>query len=140
MALAVISMVTMLGALSMVIDAGVYFVVKAQLQNAADAAALGAVWYSPACVASDPGCQASYPNPHGDCPDSPAGNRQPCSAAEDLVKANSSVALSLCSGPMVANGTMPTISAHPGLPQPSSNIVVPNVTPYVVKLDCQAPH
>lgn len=145
MALAVISMVTMLGALSMVIDAGVYFVVKAQLQNAADAAALAAVWYSPACPGSEPnwqgaGCQTSYPNTDSTNCSSPPGNLGPCSAAEDVVKANSSVALSLCSGPKLPSSTIPvTVSAHPGIP-PASNLVVPNVTPYVVTLECQAPH
>src|ERR1700716_1171121 len=47
--LAALAMTSMLGAVSMVIDAGVYFVIQRQLQNAADAAALAAVWYDPAC-------------------------------------------------------------------------------------------
>jgi Flp pilus assembly protein TadG len=143
MALAVVSMVTMLGALSMVIDAGVYFVVKAQLQNAADAAALAAVWYTPACPSTwqSAGCQASYPNPDATNCSTPSGNVGPCSAAEDVVRANWSVALSLCSGPKLAPGTIPvTLSAHPGLPPNFSDLVVPSVTPYVVTLDCQAPH
>jgi hypothetical protein len=144
MAIAVVSMVTMLGALSMVVDAGVYFVVKAQLQNAADAAALAAVWYAPACPSAwqSEGCQASYPNwDQTNCPDSPSGNKWPCTAAEDVVSANSSVALSLCSGPKLPSSTIPvTISAHPGVPPGFGNLVVPSVTPYVVTLDCQAPH
>src|SRR5439155_27371846 len=66
--IAALAMTSMLGALSMVIDAGVYFVIQRQLQNAADAAALAAVWYDPACPSGtsewlNAGCQSSAQGP-----------------------------------------------------------------------------
>jgi hypothetical protein len=48
--------------------------------------------------------------------------------------------MSLCAGPNLPAGTIPVkLSAHPGLP-PSGSLVIPNVTPYVVTLTCDAPH
>jgi hypothetical protein len=149
MVIAVVATVSMLGALSLVIDAGLYFVIKRQLQNAADAAALAAVWYDPACPGStwsDYGCQTAGGPTAPECnvpPNNLSGNALPCTAAVNQVKANSSVALSLCAGPILPTGAIAVdISAHPGVGPPNSdpNLVVPNVTPYVVTVSCNAPH
>jgi hypothetical protein len=136
-------MVAMLGAVSMVIDAGVFFVIQRQLQTAADAAALAAVWYDPACPYFTPwgsyGCQppnSSPPEP--ECAVAPNQNDAPCNAAADSVKANWSVALALCAGPKSATGTV-QIAAGPGIP-PSGSLNVPAVQPYVVTVTCNAPH
>jgi Putative Flp pilus-assembly TadE/G-like len=74
----------MIGLLAMVIDAGLFYMVDSELQNAADAAALAAVWYLPACQ-----------------------NNQNCAPASDdqrvpvtqLVGANLGLASALCAGP-----------------------------------------
>jgi hypothetical protein len=145
MTLALVGMVSMLGAVSMVIDAGVYFVLQRQLQNAADAAALSAVWYDPACVSAnwgDYGCQSVNAPSAQECSQAPnnAYDARPCTAAVDTMKANWSQALALCAGPNLPNGTIPVnISTHPGLP-PNQSLIVPSVTPYVVTLSCDAPH
>ncbi|MBV9895016.1 MAG: hypothetical protein JO020_12670, partial [Chloroflexi bacterium] len=148
--IAALAMTTMLGALSMVVDAGIYFVIQRQLQNAADAAALAAVWYDPACSSthwSGAGCQPSNPNsPAPECPPTanlPAGyDPKPCTAAAEAMKANWSVALSLCAGPNLPAGTPGvgvTIDTYAGLANFSGN-TVPGVQPYVVTLSCKAPH
>src|SRR6266851_622241 len=100
--MAALATAAMIGALSMVVDAGVYFVIQRQMQNAADAAALAAVWYGPACETVDLphsfGCQAaaSHPQP-SNC--TVVIEYAPCTAATDQVIANWGVALSLCQGP-----------------------------------------
>jgi hypothetical protein len=134
-------MISVLGALSMVIDAGVYFVINRQLQNAADAAALAAVWYDPACDSFDPdweaaGCQPPPAVPAPKCP--PASDpldKGPCSAARNQVQANLNIALSLCGGPNSSQGTVDVNVT------PASNIVsTPPIRPYIVTLSCDAPH
>jgi Putative Flp pilus-assembly TadE/G-like len=145
--IAALAMTSLLGAVSMVIDAGLYFVIQHQLQNAADAAALDAVWFAPACINDSTGpwvqagCQTSNPEPTAPgCAAPPAS--YPCTAAFDQVKANWGVALSLCAGPDLQAGTPGVgvdVSANPGLP-PSNPLNVPTVVPYVVTLSCDAPH
>jgi hypothetical protein len=135
--IAALAMTSMLGAVSLVIDAGIYFVIQHQLQNAADAAALDAVWFFPACAQSmEPsGCQASYP---GATPPQCTvfGDLNPCSAAVYTTQANWSAALSLCQGPNLPAGSIPIdISTGPG-----QLLNVPGVQPYVVTLSCDAPH
>jgi hypothetical protein len=146
--IAVVAMISMLGALSMVIDAGVYFVIQRQLQNAADAAALAAVWYDPACNGTpltDPtgdwrnaGCQPA-PAPANGCPPvAPVADPLdvgPCLAAKSQVQANLNVALSLCAGPNRTQGSV-NVYVHP-----ANNVVsTPPIRPYVVTLSCDAPH
>jgi hypothetical protein len=46
---AVFAMLILTGAVALVVDAGIFFVTKQQLQNAVDAAALAAVWYDNIC-------------------------------------------------------------------------------------------
>jgi len=148
MVIAMLAMVSMLGALSMVVDAGIYFVLQHQMQNAADAAALDAVWYWSACNAkvnppdnSDPwnqaGCQTSNadPTPAG-CPPRGTPNSAPCTAATNAARANWGAALSLCQGPNLPTGTIPVrVEVGPGEP-----LNLPGVSTYVVTLSCDAPH
>jgi hypothetical protein len=145
MALAAVAMVAMLGAVSMVIDAGVYFVIQHQLQNAVDAAALDAVWFSPACFGTLPdwqsaGCQQTNPlPPPAECkpPNTTTENSAPCTAAYDEARANWGIAVSLCDGPSSTPGNNVRISTGPGS---SSAATAPTVAPYVVTLSCDAPH
>jgi len=147
---ATLAMTTMLGALSMVVDAGVFFVIQRQLQNAADAAALAAVWYDPACISSSGvlpndtmdkhGCQNFDPNlwPFpAECSVPPNVANMPCSAAVAAVKANWSSVLGLCAGPNLPAGTIPVhITAYPGVAPPAPS---PQLPPYVVSVSCDAP-
>jgi hypothetical protein len=132
-------MVAMLGAVSMVIDAGVYFVLQRQLQNAADAAALAAVWYKPACPPTAPwvaaGCQTTISgSPAPQC--NPFLDPFPCTAAVETAQANWGQASLLCQGPNLPAGTIPVnISTGAG-----QVLNLPNVQPYVVTLSCDAPH
>lgn len=95
------AVITLIGAVALVIDAGVFFVTQRQLQTAVDAAALEAVWYAPACTALDPlvgspprrplGCQDTPPVPCS-APDTPAD----C-AANAVFQGNLGYAGKLCS-------------------------------------------
>jgi hypothetical protein len=132
LAIAAVAMVCMLGMVSLVIDLGIYFVIQHELQNAADAAALDAVWYFPACTSDmEPyGCQPSFQGPAQGC------SAAPCSAAVSRAQANLSIARELCQGPNASNGQVPvTINAYP-----SSQLQVPTLGAYVVTLSCDAPH
>src|SRR5258708_3264043 len=102
--MAAVAITALIGTLSLVVDAGVYFVIQRPLQNAADAAALAAVWYYPACTNPpdwiNAGCQMTAPSPLAPgCP--PTGfplDNGPCTQAWNQLLANQSVALSLCAG------------------------------------------
>ena len=60
--LALYAVLILVGALSLVVDAGVFFVTQRQLQTAVDAAALAAVWYHPVCdYLGSPDCQTTQP-------------------------------------------------------------------------------
>jgi hypothetical protein len=140
--MAALATTAMIGTLSMVVDAGVYFVIQRQLQNAADAAALAAVWYVPACFNQsawqNAGCQATAPTPTapGCPPPLFPSDTGPCTQAWNQLLANQSVALSLCAGPNLPAGTIPiTMESHPG-----PVLVVPAVSTYVVTFYCDAPH
>jgi putative Flp pilus-assembly TadE/G-like protein len=141
MTIAVVGMTAILGALSLVIDAGVYFVIQRQLQNAADAAALAAAWYDPSCDSTDAGWRAAgcQPTPgtlaSGCPPASDPPDKGPCTAATNAILANDSVALSLCGGPTAATGAV-KINVYPA----SSFVSSPPIRPYVVALECNAPH
>jgi hypothetical protein len=68
--LALYAMLVLVGAASLVVDAGVFFVTQRQLQTAVDAAALTAVWYTPVCSSfGTPPCTAIAPT----LPPAPAG-------------------------------------------------------------------
>jgi hypothetical protein len=150
--LAVLAMTCMIGAVSLVIDAGIYFTLQRELQNAADAAVLDSVWYVPACFNLpawlSAGCQPGAGPSGAGCP----ANDYPCTAAVEETMANAGVALTLCAGPVVTAGTVQAyppplpnifqgiaVQAYPGIP-PGNSLNVPKVNPYSVTLTCQAPH
>jgi hypothetical protein len=146
--IAALAMAAMLGAVSMVIDAGVFFVIQRQLQDAADAAALAAVWYDPGCDAATmgiDGCQVAISNPTPpQCmvpPNSTLPGTMPCTAAFAQVKANWSSVLGLCAGPNLPAGSIPvTILAYRVHSIPSANPGAPQLNPFAVSLSCDAPH
>ena len=71
--LALYAVFVLVGAMSLVIDAGVFFVTQRQLQTAVDAAALAAVWYHPVCdYLNSSDCQIT-PGPPPTLPAPPAG-------------------------------------------------------------------
>lgn len=96
MPMAALGMVAMIGAVAIVIDWGMFYVIQRELQNAADAAAVAAVWYSPACDQVDStytyGCKAS---PTSDV------------IAAQYAAANAGLAGYLCDGPDSAAGVIP---------------------------------
>jgi len=107
---AAVAMVAMVGGIALVIDMGVFFVIQKQMQNAADAAVLDAVWYDPVCNATQPaqlaaGCQptTSGPTPVAQCagprPDPLVDDRVPCQVAVNAANANLGQARALCGGP-----------------------------------------
>ena len=76
--LALYAALVLVGALSLVVDAGVFFVTQRQLQTAVDAAALAAVWYSPVCnYLGSSDCQVVPPGPAPALP-APPPNWPPC--------------------------------------------------------------
>ena len=128
--LALYAMLVLVGALSLVVDAGVFFVTQRQLQNAVDAAALAAVFYTPVCSSFGtnplhPDCQASSARPRF----TPANS--PCTTADQ-----------------VANAVLQQNLAYTGAlcrnlaPVPSARTEAPgnNFTYYIMTVDCDAPY
>src|ERR1700738_4803833 len=91
--LAAVAMVAVVGALAMVIDAGIFFVVQRQLQTAADAGALAGAWHDPVCLSGAVGCLSG-----------PAD-----AVAKSVALANAETIKQLCGGviatPTVTTGT-----------------------------------
>jgi hypothetical protein len=84
MPLAMYGLIVLIGAVALVVDAGVFLVTQRQLQNAVDAAALAAVWYAPVCssvLGSPPECSHSLPG----LPAAAAWITPPCSTQADCV-------------------------------------------------------
>jgi hypothetical protein len=151
--LAALAMTAMIGALSMVVDAGVYFVLKQELQNTADAAVLNAVWYAPACIDGgtgtwwNAGCQPSNPDPTAQqCTSGPnvAWDPKPCTAAVNAAQVNWGIAASLCQGPnQSANTPQVFASATQAVRVPSADPLLgplAQIGTYTVTLTCDAPH
>ena len=128
--LALYAMLILIGALSLVVDAGVFFVTQRQLQTAVDAAALAAVWYTPVCDSLDPlhvgDCQSVKPN----LPTAPAG--WSCTTPADCV----------------ANAVLQQNVGYSGAlcreiaPAPSGRTDAPGngLTYYIMTVDCEAPY
>jgi hypothetical protein len=136
---AAIGMVALVGASALVIDLGIFFVIQRSMQNAADTAALAAVWYAPVCNTGDPGCQpaASWPIPPGD-PCLTAADPAPCSVAKEYADRNLDLVSGLCSGPY-GNAARPQVNSFPA--QPTYILTGGGaVTIYVVTIDCDAPY
>jgi hypothetical protein len=139
-------MVALVGASAMVIDLGIFCVIQRQMQNAADSAALAAVWYGPVC---DPaaqgagGCQSTWPGPHPSVctttPPTPARlDEVPCSVAMAYAQQNLDLVSGLCSGPY-GNAAPPTVTTYPADPYRLMNGgAVAHI--YIVTIECNAPY
>jgi hypothetical protein len=111
--LAAVAMVAIVGAVAIVIDQGVFFVVQRQFEAAADAGALAGAWHDPVCAPalSAWGCQPSTLVPglvHSDpCDPYDPSIQQPCVPcpstpgflACDVAKANTNGVAQLCVDP-----------------------------------------
>jgi hypothetical protein len=99
-AITAVVMVAMVGALALVVDVGMFFVVQRQFQAAADAGALAGAWYQPVCVTVAVGCQ----------PGDASG------VARQVAQANADSMAGLCGGtiptPQVAVGTTLNLPAR----------------------------
>jgi uncharacterized membrane protein len=116
--LAAVAMVAVVGGLAMVVDAGMFFVIQRQLQTAADAGALAAVWYDPVC----PGVYTGAP------PNGCLTSRTPVAVAQEVAKANADTIKQLCGGTVVPA----TVTTGTTLIRPS------NVSTVVVTVECEA--
>jgi len=133
--LALYAMLVLVGALSLVVDAGVFFVTQRQLQNAVDAAALAAVFYTPVCSSFGPNplhpdCQSTAPS----LPLPPAGwtcSSSPCSTADKV--ANAVLQQNLAYTGALCRNLAPVPSARTDAP---GN----NFTYYIMTVDCDAPY
>ena len=116
--LALMAMVVLVGAVALVVDAGVFFVTQRQLQNAADAAALAAVWYPPVCnYPDDPDCQKTSSSPcDADC------------MGDAVVQANMGFAGKLCGNLQISP------------PPKNRTVTAESLTYYVITIDCDAPY
>jgi len=85
--IAAVAMVAMVGALAMVIDAGIFFVIQRRLQTAADSAALAGAWYDPVC-----------PYPTGGGPEPCEGPRSAVDVATEVAQQNADQLRPLCGG------------------------------------------
>jgi hypothetical protein len=136
---AAIGIVALVGASALVIDLGIFFVIQRQMQNAADTAALAAVWYAPVCDPAVPACQTTWPGPHPPaCTTPPRPDEVPCSVALAYADRNLDLVSGLCSGPY-GNAARPNIESYPALPHyflTSGGAVAI----YVVAIDCDAPY
>jgi Flp pilus assembly protein TadG len=134
---AAIAMVAMVGGVALVIDLGVFFVIEKQMQSAADAAALAAVWYEPVCIVPTQtvaGCQSSAPltpvRPPCDGA-RPDGDALPCAVAVEFAERNLGAVRSMCGGPEGSGG----VTVNPYWGAASRN---PSVNVYIVAIDCDA--
>lgn len=114
LAIAAVSMVALVGALAMVVDTGMFFVIQRHLQTAADAGALAGAWYDPICPLGSPGC---------------LGEKDwALSVAINVARANSDTIAPLCPG---------GINVLP--PQTGTTLIRPrNVNTIVVTVECEA--
>jgi uncharacterized membrane protein len=111
--LAAVGMVAVIGALAMVVDAGIFFVIQRQFQSAADAGALAGAWYQPVCVTTDVGCLSS---------------RDASDVAREVATANAAFVTHMCTTPLPP----PTVSTGTRLNLPA------RVNAIVVTVECDA--
>ncbi len=109
---AIIALVSILG---LVLDFGIFRIIDSELENAAGAAALAAVWYDPDCPVTDPRGGVGNTTGYAD------------TAAEQFAQKNFGVATVLC-------GSTPTID-HPVLSHPINQ---PNALAVTVIVHCDA--
>ena len=126
-------MLVLIGAVAVVADWGMFFVIQREMQSAADAAALAAVWYSPVCNGTsqtwvDAGCQTAGPTPRSAC----AGLRDfACETAFRFALANLGSIVGICDN--FNPSTSITASQNGTHANPTVNI-------YVVHIECNARH
>src|SRR5690349_10894955 len=82
MAFAAIGMVSLVGAVAIVVDNGMFLVAQRQMQAAADAGALAGAWYDPICPSGQSGCLGSP--------------GQALTVARDVAQANAAQVAPLC--------------------------------------------
>jgi uncharacterized membrane protein len=112
LAIAAVSMVALVGALAMVVDTGMFFVIQRHLQTAADAGALAGAWYDPICPLGSIGCLEGSAS----------------TVAINVARANSDTIAPLCPG---------GITVLP--PQTGTTLIRPrNVNTIVVTVECEA--
>ena len=126
--LALYAMLVLVGALSLVVDAGVFFVTQRQLQTAVDAAALAAVWYPPMCVTL-PGCETAQPP----LPSPPAG--WTCTTIADCV-ANAVLQDNLAYTGALCRNLAPVPTGRTDV----VNVNGQGVNYYIMTVDCDAPY
>lgn len=124
-----LAMVAMVGALAMVVDAGMFFIIDNQLQSAADAGALAGVWVGPPCK---PFIEPGPPVVTHGCTDGLQPDTD--AIARKYVEANLGLAEGLCAGP---DGQTALVSEQYG---PGQILVTPKLSVYSVTVDCQARH
>jgi uncharacterized membrane protein len=116
--IAAVAMVAVVGAVAMVIDAGMFFVIQRQLQSAADAGALAGAWYDPVCPASAEACH-------------PTTTPSAADVGHAIALANAQTVNGLCGGSV--NVPPPNVgSIQLNLPQ--------GVNVIVVTAECDAPY
>jgi hypothetical protein len=131
--LAAVATVALVGALAMVIDTGIFFLVQRQFQSAADAGALAGAWHFPICAPGAPPigapCLASPPAtpPLLGSPPSASCDGTSGFPSCDVAFANARTVKPLCNGAVHA-----IVSAGTTLVRPS------NVNTIVVTVYCDA--
>jgi len=132
---ALFALIVFVGTVALVIDAGIFFVTQRDLQNAADAAALAAVWYAPVCgtnltdgvVTPHPDCMASAPSAPPALPGWSCSGLQPADCvANATAQVNLGYAGALCQ------------PIYPP-PSPPRTAIVGGVTSYIMTVECDAP-
>lgn len=89
-----IGLIAMVGVLALVVNAGLMYMIRSEMQNAADAAALAAVWYPPVCQDSEPLSPPTPPAPPPQCGDSRGTDA--VSAGQAYFAQNTRIASGLC--------------------------------------------
>ena len=130
--LALFATLVLVGALSLVVDAGVFFVTQRQLQTAVDAAALAAVWYSPVCSylgTSD--CQTTQP--------AVPTPRWPCATTADCV-ANAVLQQNLGYTGALCRDLAPNPTGRTDIVSVIVNGQQVSMNYYILTVDCDAPY
>jgi Putative Flp pilus-assembly TadE/G-like len=130
--LALYAMLILVGALSLVVDAGVFFVTQRQLQTAVDAAALTAVWYHPVCdYLGSSDCQTTQPVL--------PPQQWTCSTPADCV-ANAVLQQNLGYTGALCRDLAPTPTGRTDIVTVTVNGQPVSMNYYIMTVDCDAPY
>jgi Putative Flp pilus-assembly TadE/G-like len=140
--LALYAALVLVGALSLVVDAGVFFVTQRQLQTAVDAAALAAVWYHPVCdYLGSSDCQVVPPAPAPSLPAPPPGwpacdraNKFADCVAYAVLQENLGYTGALC------RNLAPNPDGHTDIVSVTINGQPVSMNYYIMTVDCDAPY